>query len=370
MGSAATYSCIVAGVLCSLSAGAAAQRTIGFSDGAGLSAEIHVALKNGGSRLVVTVRNHSEAEPIGQWSADRCLTGFSFDFGAPGLDPSDPQIVGGSARTGPASRSVNFDLVSVGSLADVSGEYGFANDGGGALMPNLVSTLSLRATPFGGPNLDGPVELDGPAAGLLPLGLVAVPVGSEGVLQGTLVVELDLDRPLSSLSFLDANPSMVEFGSGILLGTTCTTIATTVLVPDPLGLNVPLGLTPVPGNRPTLGNPTYMVNVDDPTNACGITPGSLTKVYFSAMPASMVLPQLGCQPGSPGHLLLDPFGPLQSAPRVPWQGPGQPATHSFAIPGDPALCGTVCCGQALFFDGRRPDVRLVLTDAIDIFIGI
>lgn len=181
-----------------------------FSDPSGLSAEAEFALLDP-TTLEVRFRNTSEGVPADFSNADQILTTLSWDFGAPGIDDDDPAIIGGSVVTGPASYSINFDIA-VGPGDDVSGEYGYGNSGATGLLPNILTATRAHAVAFGGANLLGPINIDGPAGGLVS-DPVLVPIGGLGGIQNEIVAVLILDRPLADLSFLTNNPVRVEFGS-------------------------------------------------------------------------------------------------------------------------------------------------------------
>jgi hypothetical protein len=84
-------------------------------------------------------------------------------------------------------------------------------DGTGALF-NFVSSNGAAATPFGGPNLDGPQSQDGPQAGLV-ANPPAIPLDGLGAVQNEVIATLTLSAPLPNLDFLAANGVRVEFGS-------------------------------------------------------------------------------------------------------------------------------------------------------------
>jgi hypothetical protein len=83
---------------------------------------------------------------------------------------------------------------------------------GTGLLTNFVSAHSSQATPFGGPNLDGPIGLDGPQAGISTIPPL-VPPGGIGAVADSVIISLQLDSPLTDLDFLDENGVMAEFGS-------------------------------------------------------------------------------------------------------------------------------------------------------------
>ena len=182
-----------------------------FSDPSGLSAEVEFTLLDP-TTLEVRARNTSTDVPDGFSNADQLLTAISWDFGLPGIHADDPAITGGWVIIGPTSASLNFDTGSYGAGADVSGEYGYGNEDGSGGLPNLVSALTAGATGFGGPNLDGPVAIDGPQGGLA-ADPVLVDLGELGAIQNEIIATLMIDTPLVDLDFLNRNMVRVEFGS-------------------------------------------------------------------------------------------------------------------------------------------------------------
>ena len=181
-----------------------------LTDPSGLAAEAEFDLLNP-TTLQVRLRNTSTGVPGGFDSADQLLTSVSWDFGAPGQNPGDPTITGGTVLIGPASQSVNFDTGSYGPGADVSGEYGYGNAGTTGLFPNFISANTAGATQFPGANLDGPAGLDGPQAGLV-ADPILVPLGGLGAIQDEIIATLTLSQAVANLDFL-SNGVIVEFGS-------------------------------------------------------------------------------------------------------------------------------------------------------------
>jgi uncharacterized protein (TIGR03382 family) len=84
-------------------------------------------------------------------------------------------------------------------------------DGTGAL-PNFVSANAAQGTPFGGANLDGPVNVDGPQGGLVAAPPV-VPLGGLGAVSNQVVITVQLSNPVADLAFLGDNLVRVEWGS-------------------------------------------------------------------------------------------------------------------------------------------------------------
>lgn len=182
-----------------------------FTDPSGLSAEAEFTLLTPTS-LQVRLKNTSTGTPLGFSNGDQLLTGVSWDFGVLGQTPGDPMITGGSVMTGPTSASINFDITNVGPSADVSGEFGYSNTDGSGGLTNVLTSNSAQAIVFGGPNLDGPGNLNGPQGGLVASPAV-VALGGLGAISNEYIAVLTIDQPLADLSFLTINPVRVEFGS-------------------------------------------------------------------------------------------------------------------------------------------------------------
>ncbi len=177
----------------------------------GLSAEITFTLPRDATTLIVTARNTSTGVPDGFDNSDQILSAISWDFGHPGYN-GDANISGGLIEIGPNSHSINFDTGEYGPGTNVSGEWGYGNEDGTGALTNFISSSTPQATPFGGPNLDGPVEIDGPAGGLVANPL-PVPMGGLGAIQDEIVATLTLTQPIADLDFLVENLVRVEFGS-------------------------------------------------------------------------------------------------------------------------------------------------------------
>ena len=89
-------------------------------------------------------------------------------------------------------------------------------------LTNFITTLAAESTPFGGANLDGPVTIDGPNAGIIADPII-VPNGGGGVpgmIQDEATFILQLSADLTDLDFLNlptdpipGNGTLVEFGS-------------------------------------------------------------------------------------------------------------------------------------------------------------
>lgn len=192
---------------------ASAGTVVPFSDPSGLSAEVEFTMLNP-TTLEVRLKNTSTGLPGGFGAADQILTGVSWDFGLIGHNhASDPDIIGGTVVTGSSSFSVNFSLTNVGANADVTGEYGYGNDDGTGAYANFVTAHNPQSTPFGGANLDGPVNLDGPQAGLISSAF-SISLGGQGAIQDEIIATLTLDKPVAQADILgDLGLARVEFGS-------------------------------------------------------------------------------------------------------------------------------------------------------------
>ena len=186
---------------------ATASEVFIFSDSSGLGAEAEFTLINA-TTLEVRLKNTSTGVPPAFGTgADQILTSISWDF------DGTTMIAGGSVKTGPSSASLNFSLIDVVADTDVSGEYGFGNGGATGLLDNFISGNTANTTPFGGTNLDGPVDLDGPQGGLVANPL-PISLAGQGAIQDEWIATLTLSGdPLISLDFLMGDNSDIEFGS-------------------------------------------------------------------------------------------------------------------------------------------------------------
>ena len=210
--------------------GVAGSIIVTFSDPSGLAAEAEFSLLNA-TTLRIRLRNTSTGVPGGFGNSDQILTGLAWDFGDPGSN-GDITITGGTVFTGPKSRSLNFNIQNVGPNEDVSGEWGYGNMDGTGLLTNFISANTAQVTPFGGLNLDGPVNIDGPQGGLvadpllIPLGglaaiqdeviVLSFSGGGLGAIQDEVIATLSLSGALTEsqlLADLIANGVRVEFGS-------------------------------------------------------------------------------------------------------------------------------------------------------------
>jgi len=126
------------------------------------------------------------------------------------------------------------------------------------------------------------------------------------------------------------------------------------------------------GGAPVLGNVVHL-SLDNPTNVqqIGAIP-ILTLTYRSDAnyPCGSLLQDLGLS-GAEGELLVSAssthvirnvFGP-------PWGGPGQRVPFDLPIPQDPNLVGFSVYAQGTFLAPKDPNVRISLTDALQLRIG-
>ncbi len=218
---------------------ATASEVFIFSDSSGLGAEAEFTLLDEGMTLEIRLRNTSTGLPDGFDSADQILTGLSWDFGAPGSN-GEAEMTGGTVWTGPNSMSINFDILDVGPDEDVSGEWGFGNVAGTGALTNFITANQALASPFGGQNLDGPENLNGPQGGLVGDPLL-FDLGGLGAIQDEVIATLTLSEALADLGFLDDNPVRAEFGSDAFF----------ITVPEPasLGLMMAGALVAISGGR-------------------------------------------------------------------------------------------------------------------------
>lgn len=184
-----------------------------FDDGSGLSGEAEFTLLGAGDVLEIRLKNTSTSIPAGFNSSDQLLTTLSWDFGEIGFN-SDIVITGGTVFTGSSSSSINFSITNVGPNSDVSGEYGYGNMDGTGALTNFVTATRSQATPFGGTNLTGPVNIDGPEAGLLSA-IASVPLGGLGAIQDEIIITVTLSGVVASESEIFGVLGLVriEFGS-------------------------------------------------------------------------------------------------------------------------------------------------------------
>ena len=160
-------------------------------------------------QLKIEFFNTSTGVPAGFIAADQLLTGISFNLGG-------TLITGGTTVIGPGSQSIAFNWVvtQLGPGDDVSGEWGYGNSVpfSTGMLSNLVSAMESHTTAMGSLNLDGPVELAGPAGGLCtapPL----IDLGGQGAIADSIVITLSLNSSLGGLDFIDTYGVVAEFGS-------------------------------------------------------------------------------------------------------------------------------------------------------------
>ncbi|MBY0313521.1 MAG: hypothetical protein K2W85_15760 [Phycisphaerales bacterium] len=208
-------------LLSAAAAGAFASSSFGLvvigTDPSGLAARAEFTLINS-TTLEVKLQNVSTGVPTGFSNSDQILTGVSWAF------PAGQEITGGSVVIGAGSKSENFSSGAYFAGDSVSGEWGFGNASQSGLFPNFITTLQAGSTPFGGPNLDGPSNLNGPQGGLVPATPI-VALGGLGAISDDIRATLTLSAPLTNLNFLDDKFVRFEFGSD----------AAFITVPTPTG---------------------------------------------------------------------------------------------------------------------------------------
>lgn len=158
-------------------------------------------------RMIIELKNTSTSLPDGIDETAKLLTTISFDLG--GIF-----VTGGSVEIAAGSQSVNFDKVGnqLFGGADVSGEWGFGNEGNTNMLITNISCITAHVSPFGGINLDGPVQLDGPQGGIGSALMTPYDFGGLGGTVDTVIISLQLDGNLNDLGFLSRG-AIVEFGS-------------------------------------------------------------------------------------------------------------------------------------------------------------
>jgi len=183
-----------------------------FNDGSGLSAEAEFELLGAGDEVQIRLKNTSYDIPLGFSNSDQLLTGISWDAGPLGFN-GDANITAGTVVIGSTSTAY-FDTGTYGPGYDVSGEWGYGNMDGTGALPNFVSANAAQGTPFGGPNLDGPSNVDGPQGGLVS-SVDSVPLGGLGAIQDEVIIHIYLTQTLGSIEelFGDLGDARVEFGS-------------------------------------------------------------------------------------------------------------------------------------------------------------
>lgn len=150
----------------------------------------------------------------------------------------------------------------------------------------------------------------------------------------------------------------------------CETTAAVVHTPDTTGFNTPQSLAPFPPtNTPFLGNDQFMIAVDDPGDACDLTPGLFTLLAVDFAPGAFVFDRLGCLPDQPGEVMLGfTFQAMFTSPQ-PWPGPGTPAVHPLPIPALEVLCGAQVFVQGFWIDLVGPSRPAILTQRLDLTLG-
>lgn len=156
--------------------------------------------------MIIELKNTSTSLPYGIDETAKLLTTISFDMG--GI-----LVNGGTVKLGPDSFSVNFDKISnqLGAGDDVSGEWGYGNEGKDNMLLTIISCKTAKVDPFGGVNLDGPVELDGPQGGIGSALMTPYDFGGLGGIVDTVIISLQLNGSPNGLGFL-SNGAIVEFG--------------------------------------------------------------------------------------------------------------------------------------------------------------
>lgn len=122
--------------------------------------------------------------------------------------------------------------------------------------------------------------------------------------------------------------------------------------------------SPLALDAPTIGEPID-IELDDPTDSEGITPGSSSILFLSPQPA----PGFPCGfvlPGT-GEMMVN-FNFVQVGSQ-PWAGPGNPVTYTLNIPNDNNLVGATAYTQGLWIDPQGGNFPFTLTDGLDLHIG-
>lgn len=210
------------GLTTTLLAQTAGASTVQFADPSGLSAEATFALLNGGSTLQIALKNTSTAAPGNFGAADHLLTTIGFN-----LNGLSVVKAGSTVNIGATSQSMNFNAFH-GPGSDISGEFGFGNNGNtgfGSLVNFVSSSQGGNPTRFNGPNLHGPANsLNGPSGGLISPALTSS-IANHAAVNSEVIFTLNLSGVLTDLSFIQ-NGVRIEFGSDKLFldGITTTII--------------------------------------------------------------------------------------------------------------------------------------------------
>jgi len=117
-------------------------------------------------------------------------------------------------------------------------------------------------------------------------------------------------------------------------------------------------------SRPIIGQ-NFTVEIDDPCNVAGMTPGVAMGFLFGTFFPDPNTP-CGTPFGQVGEVLiaLSPAPGKSGAPQV-WMGPRTPIVTTIPLPNEPLLVGTTVYTQALLFEPGR----FRLTDGLDLLIG-
>jgi len=117
-------------------------------------------------------------------------------------------------------------------------------------------------------------------------------------------------------------------------------------------------------SRPIIGQ-SFSVEIDDPCNAAGLTPGVAMGLWLANLVPDPNFP-CGTTLGQVGELLiaLNPK-PARAAPAQVWLGPRMPVVVTAPLPNDAALLGLKAYTQGLLFEPGK----FVVTDGLDLCIG-
>jgi hypothetical protein len=118
----------------------------------------------------------------------------------------------------------------------------------------------------------------------------------------------------------------------------------------------------------------FMLGIDDPNNAAGFTASTVTYWMASSTPdvnypCGTIIP-FGGAGGGPGEILIDlavfeaVFGP------VSWLSAGIPSVHTADLTASPTLVGKSFATQGLMVSFNGPQTTGLLTNALDITIGM
>lgn len=127
--------------------------------------------------------------------------------------------------------------------------------------------------------------------------------------------------------------------------------------------NVPQ--SPLARSRPVMGS-SFTVNIGDPTNAAGLTPGSTVTMYMGGAGGNPD-PNFPC--GTPtkfGEVMIA-LPTLSAGAQQVFHGPGNPGVHTLTIPNEPMLLGRSFSTQGALWDQAAG--RIVLTNGLELTIG-